>query len=269
MIDISFIILTWNSEGYIEKCIHSITKSFENKKYDFEIIIIDNGSSDETLKRLERIPNETKKDIHLITLDENKGTTYSRNLGLKRARGRYLCIMDSDVYIEDDVFDELLPVLESDESIGLIVPKILYPSGKWQKSIDKFPTFQRKVFRFFRLKKIEDQEGSSSAINECMDVDYAISAFWLFKKEIIQEVGLLDENIFYAPEDADYCLRVWKCGYRIVYAPRCHVVHHTQEISRGIKLNRAKIEHLKGLLYFFVKHKYLFRPNLKKANNNL
>ena len=95
--------------------------------------------------------------------------------------------------------------------------------------------------------------------NSITDVDYAISAFWLFHRSLLDKVGLLDEKIFYAPEDVDFCLRIWKAGYRIVYQPSACIIHHTQEISRGWKLNSAKINHLKGLVYFFIKHRYFMR----------
>nr|MDA3807455.1 hypothetical protein [Thiomicrorhabdus sp.] len=143
--------------------------------------------------------------------------------------------------------------------VGMVVPKIFYPSGKWQKSVDQFPTLIHKLNRFFRLRAIEAQEGSED--HNCLDVrpvDYAISAFWLFKRVVLKAVGLLDEKYFYAPEDVDYCLEIWKAGYQIQYDPTVSVVHHTQEISRGFKFNKAKIEHIKGLAYMFWKHKYFF-----------
>ena len=88
-----------------------------------------------------------------------------------------------------------------------------------------------------------------------IDVDYAISAFWLFRGDLIEKVGVLDENIFYSPEDVDYCIRIKKQGYRIVYDPSVHIVHDAQEISRK-KLNKFFFSHLKGLFYLFKKHHY-------------
>lgn len=90
------------------------------------------------------------------------------------------------------------------------------------------------------------------------EVDYAISAFWMIPQDIIQRVGLLDEKIFYSPEDVDYCMRIWKVGFKIYCDPSVQVVHHTQEISRGVKINSAFINHVKGLVYYFMKHRYFF-----------
>jgi len=73
-------------------------------------------------------------------------------------------------------------------------------------------------------------------------------------------VGLLDEKIFYSPEDVDYCIRVWKAGFDIRYLPKYEIIHDAQEISRakGIRINFFTLSHIKGLLYLFLKHRYLF-----------
>ena len=119
---------------------------------------------------------------------------------------------------------------------------------------------------------IEKQESDKYIKQEQYPVDYAISAFWMLKREAMEKVGLLDENIFYAPEDVDYCLRIWKAGYQIFYAPQIWSIHNAREISRGAKINSSTIKHLQGLLYYFRKHRYLFQspqravPNRQKRN---
>lgn len=258
-VDVSFVILTWNSENYIVRCLESLFMSLEGTGLSYEIFVADNGSSDSSPAILKEYEKKHPGVFFNIFFNFNRGTTVSRNVALKRARGAYLCIMDSDVEVNSGLFPKLLSVLHKDPKIGMVVPKILYPSGRLQKSTDCFPTVMRKIHRFFRLRQIESAEESATIADlEQRDVDYAISALWLFRREVIESVGFLDENIFYAPEDADYCLRIWKNGFRIQYLSTVHVVHHTQEISRGFKLNKAKIEHIKGLAYYFIKHRYLF-----------
>ena len=94
-----------------------------------------------------------------------------------------------------------------------------------------------------------------------VDVDYAISACWLITRECVDKTGLLDEEIFYSPEDVDYCIRVWKAGFTIVYLPHTQMVHDAQELSRGFKLSKFHFSHLAGLFYLFKKHRYFW--NLK------
>jgi len=267
-LDVSFIILTWNSAPHIARCITSIFRNFNANMLAIEIFIIDNGSCDNTkniIKDLQQLHPDTIKPIFL---KENTGTTSSRNLGLKQATGKYLVVLDSDVEVAEGSIEKLIKILESDKSFGLIVPKLLYPSGKLQKSTDNFPTISTKIIRYFFLKIQENILNNSGYNDKLIEVDYAISAFWVFRKKIIQEVGLLDENIFYAPEDVDYCLRIWKKGYKVIYAPMVSSVHNAQEISRGFQINKAMVEHLKGLFYYFKKHKYIFvRPKTQRSNN--
>jgi GT2 family glycosyltransferase len=268
--DLSFVILTWNSERYVEDCLRSIFTSLEGADQDYEIFVVDNGSSDHTPQILRNLTEQFPKIVKPIFLAENKGTTVSRNLALREACGKYLCVMDSDVILSESLFDPLLKVLNHDPKIGMVVPKILYPSGRWQKSTDQFPTFAHKINRLFRLRKIENYEESiQEAFPEVEPVDYAISAFWLIKREVFEKVGFFDEKIFYSPEDVDYCLRMWKCGYELFYVKSVHIVHHTQEISRGFNLNRAKISHAKGLFYLFCKHGYFLNKPVFESKSSI
>ena len=255
---LSFIILTWNSQNYIKKCIESIVGTLD-QVLSYEIFIIDNGSSDQTRAILSELETVYKDILHLILLDENMGTTYPRNLGIKESKGSYICIMDSDVELLNDTISQLIDTLNLAPEIGLAAPKMVYPDYKLQKSTDYFPTLTRKILRYFFLRQLESMEESVHGDNnQPVEVDYAISALWLLKKKVLSDVGLLDEKIFYAPEDVDYCLRIWKKGYKIMYDNSVSAVHHTQEISRGFRLNQAFFRHIKGLLYYFLKHKYFF-----------
>lgn len=257
--DVSFVILTWNSDRYITNCINSIISSLYDSSFEYEIFIIDNGSKDSTPDVLFELKNKFPEILNLIILDKNMGTTYSRNLGFKKARGKYICVMDSDVELFTGTVDKLIDNLETNSRIGLSVPKVLYPDGRIQKSTDCFPTIARKIFRYFFLKVIEAKQNGHLNITKPFEVDYAISAFWLLKRAVVKNVGLLDEKIFYSPEDVDYCLRIWKKGFSITYDPTISIVHHTQEISRGFKINKAFISHVMGLFYIFRKHRYWFR----------
>ena len=255
--DISVIILTWNSEIYIENCVTSFLRDC-NRLYSCEVFIVDNGSSDKTRDCIGRLKREYGRTIKPIFLEKNYGTTYPRNIALKQAKGDFIAIVDSDVEVGKSTIRRLIEVLNSNKNVGIVAPKLVYPSGHLQKSTDDFPTIFTKVFRYFFLKLIEKREKEKSP-SGLTQVDYAISAMWMLKRELLKVVGLLDENITYAPEDVDYCLRVWKSGYEVLYIPDVTCVHHTQEISRGLSINRATIEHFRGLVYYFWKHKYLIR----------
>lgn len=257
--NISFVILTWNSKKHIEQCLTSIFNNASDSLAPYEILIVDNGSSDGTLSIIQKFEMKYPEIVKVIQIGYNSGTTYSRNIALKMSKGAFIAIIDSDVNVLPSVLETLIETLVNDDQIGLVAPKLVYANGKFQQSTDNFPTVFTKIYRYFFLKHIENKTNYNNNSDYKQSVDYAISAFWLLKRKVFEKVGLLDENIFYSPEDVDYCLRIWKSGYRIVYVPNVSSVHYAQEISRGFRMNKATIEHIKGLLYFFKKHGYFFK----------
>lgn len=261
--DLAFILLTWNSGRHIEAAVRSILATLGDGRFRYEIVVADNGSKDRTLAILEGIRKETGAVIRVIRFERNLGTTLPRNRAIRSTNARLIVVMDSDVELLPGTVEVLAGHVESDDSIGMAVPRLVYGSGAHQKSTDRFPTIWNKALRYLFLRRIERREGESEPGRDPRDVDYAISALWVLRREIFDRVGYLDEKIFYAPEDVDFCLRIWKGGFRILYDPRVSAVHHAQEISRGFRLNRSTLRHVAGLAYYFRKHRYLFgRPTI-------
>lgn len=253
-LDVSAVVLSFNSQRYIETCVRSLLSSYAECNLDGEILVVENGSHDGSVDILKRIQSEGRQRLTVIYLPENTGTTCSRNMALRRARGRSLLILDSDAYMNALALRAMLDYQDDNPRAGLIAPKLIYPSGKFQLSVDVFPTVWRKVERFLSLREIEAREPPAAA----GPVDCAISACWLLSRDALEATGLLDERIFYSPEDVDYCIRLWTTGYQVHYLPEVSVVHDAQEISRpkGSGINRYTIRHAMGLLYLFAKHRY-------------
>ena len=254
--DLSIVILNWNSGHHLKKNIPKIIDDTNLCGFSIEIFIVDNGSSDNSRFIIKRLIEKFGRIIIPIYLPENRGTTYSRNLALRRAIGKYVAILDSDAYPRRGCFRKLVDKIESSSKrIGIIVPRLEYPNGWYQKSVDVFPTLQQKIYRLLFLKSMENK----GSIPPEGPVDYAISAFWLFKKELLEKVGYLDEAFFYAPEDVDFCLNVWQAGYLVYYYPEATAVHDAQELTRSVRLSRMQWIHVKGLIYLFFKHRYIIR----------
>ncbi len=257
---ISTIILTWNSEKYIKKCIESVIESAVFAQEKIEILIFDNGSKDQTpviIKDLIKI----HPFIQLTRFEQNRGTTYPRNLGIKNSEGDYILILDSDVELEKDTIKELLRVFKDRKNVGIVCPKLILENGELQYSFKKFPTLQTKLLKIFssKIKFLQNLSCKDELYEEKRDLfypDYCISACWLLRREVFNKVGFFDENIFYSPEDVDFCLRVWLSGYKVVYFPKVRAIHYTQRVSYVNKQIAKK--HIEGLLYYFKKYKYLF-----------
>lgn len=253
---VSAVILSFNSARYLEDCLNALIAALGSHDEADEIFVVENGSSDGSADILRRLEADHPGLVHGIYNAENLGTTVSRNQALRRATGRYVLILDSDATVAPGTLEPLIARLDADPSIGLLAPKLTYPDGRLQMSTDVFPTLTRKVARFFALKAME--QAAAEAPSAPVEVDYAISAFWLLPRAAVDKVGLLDEAIFYSPEDVDYCLRIWEAGLRIVYDPTVSAIHDAQELSRGAKLSKFLLRHVGGLFYLFRKHRYMF-----------
>lgn len=264
MTSITFVILTWNSEKYIDGCIRSI---FTLQGYDRTIYLIDNGSEDQTLKIIEQWQacSNLSLKIHLIKNIENIGTTRSRNAALKQIQAGtdYVCILDSDTEINKLAVDLLIHELREHSDYGIVGPCLLSEDGNVQKSGRNIPTLPEKLLKAIPLKSIQklgerlETPATKSGLGP-YEVGYLMSACWLMRHEMLEQVGLLDEKIFYAPEDAEYCIRVWKSGYKVVYCPQASIRHIWQRISRKKFISRINWEHVKGLVYMFSKHNCWF-----------
>jgi GT2 family glycosyltransferase len=261
-LELSIIILTWNTRDYLDKCLRSILKYTED--ISFEIIVVDNGSDDGT----EMMIRENFPDVVVIRNHKNLGTA-QRNRGLEAARGEYVCFVDSDVEIlEPNTFSELIGFLKQNPNVGLVAPKLVLNNGDTQLSCKRFLTFYTPFIRRFDfIRFVKESSFNKNQLmaewnhNDIRDVDYVVCAFWVFPKSTIDKIGMLDEKIFYAPEDVDYCLRIWKGGLRVVYYPFVKAKHHYQRITRTF-FSRITFEHIKGLIYYFIKHKYLVKPRI-------
>lgn len=251
--NLSAVVLSFNSKRHIEKCVRSLAKAFGELPGPSEIWVVENGSVDGSAQILAGLEREFAPMLKVIYNERNLGTTVSRNQALRRATGEYVLVMDSDAWVDGTTLAALIRTLEADPRCGIVVPRLNYPDGRFQLSTDTFPTLLRKLHRLFGLRSLE---ASATPPAEPCTVDYAISALWLFRRSLLDSVGLLDEKIFYSPEDVDFCLRVWKAGRTVVYDPRVSAVHDAQELSRGARLNGFATRHAKGLAYLFWKHGY-------------
>jgi len=257
----SVVILSYNSASPIKRCLEQLISALEPFESQNEIFIVDNGSKDGSVELIKSYENQYPEIIKPILFETNTGTTFSRNAALKKSTGEFVLVLDSDAYVEHQALLTLMQYLIDNPQVGMAVPRLTYNSGNFQLSCDVFPTLIHKLKRFLFLKKIEQQKHPLELLNAPAEVDYAISACWMLSRTAVNKTGLFDENIFYSPEDVDYCLRVWEQGFKIVYVPQATVIHDAQELSRGFKLSIFHFSHLKGLFYLMSKHKYFWGLN--------
>jgi GT2 family glycosyltransferase len=268
-VKLSCIVLTWNSISYIEGCLNSIDKL--KSIVDLELVIVDNGSTDGTINKLFELKSFINYDVEIISLNKNLGTTITRNMAIKKCNGDMLAFIDSDVEFDKEGFLEMVDYLNNNEDIGILAPMIKYPDGSIQQSCKKFPTIDVKFLKLIDIFTFFNSGNRDYYVDFPFDapciVDTAISAFWLMNRKNIDLVGYFDENIFYSPEDVDYCLRVWLEGKKVCFYPDFTIYHHVQQITHKFPFKIISLTHLRDLFYYFNKHKYFFSN--KKINNKI
>jgi len=270
---VSVIILTWNSEKHIENCINSLFIDIKKLREEIKVYIIDGGSKDETLVILDRLKKKFP-NLNVIRLGKNLGTTVTRNIGIRQNNSEYVFILDSDTEVQPGTFKTLIGAIKKGDKIGIAAPRLFYSDGSVQCSYKRFPTLKIKLCKFLPFRwaqnladkdELYEPRVYSKEFNQTIKVDYCISAAWMVNRKAIEDIGLFDEKIFYAPEDVDYCLRMWLKGWSIIYVPSASVIHHTQRES--YKKVRVALTHIRGLFYFFRKCGYWL--NRKKIYNKI
>lgn len=224
---ISVIVITFNSEKFIEFCLNSI---FNQKYQDSEVIVVDNASTDGTLELVKKYPRAV-----LIANRENFGACRARNQGIEVSSGEWVLTLDCDVVLERDFLSKAVNVINSLSSdTGILQPKILNPDEKTIYSCGIHLSWMR---RFYDIGRGKD----NAEFNEPRGIFGACSACAFYKKEMLQELkeetGYFDERFFFLVEDVDLAWRAQKRGFKAVYTPEL-ICRHKGNSSRANKKKR-------------------------------
>lgn len=261
---VAFVILTWNSGEYVRPCLESVLGLGGLCSV---VYVVDNGSADGTLAALGELAAGDER-LRVLPQERNLGTTASRNIAIREVlamspRPSYICVLDSDTVANAAALGSAMDALEADPSIAVAGPTLASADGAPQLSGCNLPTFGIKLRKACPARAVqargEAMEVPSAFVHGgVQDVGYLISACWVTPTWVWERVGLLDEEIFYAPEDVDWCVRCHAAGLRVVRVHGEPMVHHYQRISKRRMISRMNWEHVKGLVYYFRKHRYLF-----------
>ncbi len=231
---------------------------------------MDNGSESVHAERLARaLPGRAR----LVVSDRNRGVAGGRNLGLQAASGRYLAILDDDCIVEADPFGVLAEYLDGHPDVGLVGPRILGLGGQLQLSCRRIPGVRSMLFNRPPLSWVRPEHPEvrrylmADASHESdMEVDYVLGACQVFRREVWESLGPLDEGIFYGPEDADWCLRIRDAGWRVHYVPEATVWHHYRRIAAANPFSRHQVAQIRGLARFFYRNRHRLARHAPEQN---
>lgn len=259
MIDVSFIIVSFNSKKYITPCIRSLLSIKTHLKK--EIIVIDNASKDETITLLKKLPIDK-----IVSNKKNIGFTRASNKGIKIAKGRYYFLINPDSQYKKGSLDNLIKYLDKNKDVYACGIKLLFANGKIQYSCRGFPSYYTYFFNSYSLLVKYFQKSSlanrylrtKSPHTKIEYVDWISGAGMIIRKTAVNNIGYLDKRFFMYCEDLDYCRRIYNINKKVLYFPDLVFVHHCSGSSSAHPL-RCIFWHHQSMWQYYKKY---FKANL-------
>ena len=273
-IDLSIIILNYNTCDLLKQCLTSIEKT-KKGKLAIEVLVVDNCSEDSSCEMV-------KKDFPLVRLLENKtnvGFAAGNNMAIPYSTGRYILFLNSDTIIPEEIFPEIIDFLDQNQKVGALTVKLVLRSGDIDPDCHRgFPSPWASLTYFTGLEKLFPNSRlfgryhqSFLPLNQVHEIDSACGAFLVFRREALDEIKGFDESYFFYGEDIDLCFRLKEKGWKLIYYPKIEVIHYkgassglrreTEDIVKAdretrLKSARASIQAMKIFYNKFYKDKY-------------
>ncbi len=255
MIDVSIIIVNWNTQEILRDCLASIIVNTHNVEY--EIIVVDNASSDGSVQMLK---NDFPQ-IRLIANTDNRGFAAANNQAMVVARGRYYLLLNSDTVILGDVIANSIQFADTDDTIAVMGCRILNPDRTLQPSCFMFPSLLNMLLSATYLYKLlpdsrffgREQMTWWNRDDTCQ-VDVVTGCFMLVRRKAVEQVGVMDEDFFMYGEETDWCYRFKEQGWKNVFSPVGEIIHLGGSSSAKIK-PQMRLQLRGSILLFFKKHR--------------
>jgi GT2 family glycosyltransferase len=238
---LSVIIVNYNTFELTCKCIESVLK--HTSLPDYEILLVDNGSSECSPHLFqERFPQ-----IELIVSPKNVGFAKGNNLGIAKARGEYILLLNSDIELVEDAIVPLLHYMQQSPSVGVVSPMLIYPDGRIQHVARRFPSLRYEFIELLRLHKLL---GAGALLGwyyhhqRLVEADWVWGAFFLMRRQVLDSFPQrrLPDDFFMYFEDCQWCYHIKKAGYKVVYNPIVKAVHHVSASSKDHRTPNHKLQ---------------------------
>ncbi|MFT7616512.1 MAG: GT2 family glycosyltransferase [Planctomycetota bacterium] len=224
---LSIVITSFNTRPLLHDCLQSIQES--EGGVEFEVFVVDNGSTDGS-------PGMVKTEFPQVQLFENKtnrGFAKANNQALRQTQGDYVLLLNPDTQLRSQTLSEMIEVMDEKPEVGLAGIKLVRQDGQMDRACRRgFPTPWNSLWRFLLLDRLFPKSRFFGGYNlSFMDpdgeyeVDAIVGAFMFFRRETLEEVGVLDENFFMFGEDLDWCYRVSRSEWKILYVGSKEVLH--------------------------------------------
>ncbi|HUT22334.1 MAG TPA: glycosyltransferase family 2 protein [Candidatus Bipolaricaulota bacterium] len=270
--NLSIIILTYKSKNLVRFALKDLLAS--NLPEQTEVIVVDNDSGD----GIEDMIEEEYPQVRFIQTGKNSGFAAGNNAGIKAAFGKYIIIMNPDIFVEDNSIEKLYNYIKEKEGegVGLVAPKLCNPNGSLQHTCYKFHKWSTPLFRRTFLSKLPFGKKHLKKFlmddwdhNSIREVDWVQGSCFIMRKDLLEQIGCFDEKYFMYVEDMDLCRKINLAGKKVIYYPESKVIHlHRRESNDGkwhqVFTNKLTREHIKSWLKYMWKFRKGNLNELKK-----
>ncbi|MBN2656317.1 MAG: glycosyltransferase family 2 protein [Spirochaetales bacterium] len=225
-ISLSVIIVSFNTSEMLKKCLNILKD--KTGKMSTEIFVVDNDSKDDSV---DMVKSEFP-EVAVIANKRNLGFAAANNQAIKTAKGKYILLLNSDAFLVEDVLDKTIAYMDENGDIGILGVRLVGEDGLLQPSARQFPTTWHK---FTVLSGISSRFPHSKILggpdypwwdhSTPRTVDWIPGAYFLVRREVFDQVGLLDERYFLYYEETDFCFQAARAGWKTVFYPYSEVIH--------------------------------------------
>lgn len=250
--DLSVVIVNYQTFELTKNTINSV---FEyDYPFSYEILVVDNASSDDSLARLQ---DYFKDKVKFIASAENNGFAAGNNQALRIAQGRYVLLLNSDTIVWENTLENIYSYMEAHTDVGATGCQVLLENGELDKACKRsFPNAKNSFFKLFHIptnSKDDNYNLTELPDDEIYEIDCLTGAFMFIRKEALDEVGLLDETFFMYGEDIDLCYRIKQGGWKIIYYGESKITHFKGASSKKQK-SKLLYEFCRAMYIYYKKH---------------
>lgn len=236
---LSVIIVSYNTKKFLKDCLSSVFSTTLDSSL-FEVIVVDNASSDGTFDLKNKF--KSKKNFKFIRNKKNLGFSKANNIGLKVASGKYILFLNPDTLVYPNTFKVMIDFMDKNQNVGAATCKVLLPNGELDDSCHRgFPTPWNSLTYFSGLSRLFKKSKTFSGYNlsyldfsKPHEIDSLAGSFMFVRREAGDEAGWWDEDYFFYGEDIDFCYKLKEKGWKVFYVPEASALHY-KGISGGIK----------------------------------
>lgn len=275
-IKLSIIIISYNTATLLKECLRSLT---EFPIDGIEIFVVDNNSQDFSAAIVE----SDFPMVNLIRNTQNVGFAKANNQAIEKSHGEYVMLLNSDTVMLEGTIEKIIAFMEANPDVGVVGCKLLNTDRTLQPSVTSFPNaikdtiaialkgsflsnnpssrkWVSKIAKFIGVNASRFDDHS-----KIKEIDFPRGACMTVRRSILDQVGLFDPEYFFTGEEMDFCYRIKKKGWKIIYYPDAAVIHHDHGASRHM-MGKVFVQTRKSALLFYEKHYSFFHTLMMKLS---